>query len=42
MTLADQVNDSKMTIADHVLTAIEKTLLKTTEVYQYTEILPFF
>ena len=30
----------KMTIADHVLTAIEKTLLKTPAVYRYTEVLP--
>ena len=29
-----------MTIADHVLTAIEKTLLKTPAVYRYTEVLP--
>ena len=29
-----------MTIADHVLTAIEKTLLKTPAVYCYTEVLP--
>ena len=29
----------KMTIADHVLTAIEKTLLKTPTVYRYTEVL---
>ena len=30
----------KMTIADHVLTALEKTLLKTPAVYRYTEVLP--
>ena len=30
----------KMTIADHVLMAIEKTLLKTPAVYRYTEVLP--
>ena len=30
----------KMTIADHVLTAIEKTLLMTPAVYRYTEVLP--
>ena len=30
----------KMTVADHVLTAIEKTLLKTPAVYRYTEVLP--
>ena len=30
----------KTTIADHVLTAIEKTLLKTPAVYRYTEVLP--
>ena len=30
----------KMTIADRVLTAIEKTLLKTPAVYRYTEVLP--
>ena len=30
----------KLTLADHVLTAIEKTLLKTPAVYRYTEILP--
>ena len=29
-----------MTIADHVLTAIEKTLLKTTAVHRYTEVFP--
>ena len=29
----------KMKIADHVLTAIEKTLLKTPAVYRYTEVL---
>ena len=29
-----------MTIADHVLSAIEKTLLKTPAVYRYTEVLP--
>ena len=29
-----------MTIADHDLTAIEKTLLKTPAVYRYTEVLP--
>ena len=29
-----------MTVADHVLTAIEKTLLKTLAVYRYTEVLP--
>ena len=29
-----------MTIADHVLTAIEKVLLKTSAVYRYTEVLP--
>ena len=29
-----------MTIADHVLTAIEKRLLKTPAVYRYTEVLP--
>ena len=29
-----------MTIADHVSTAIEKTLLKTPAVYRYTEVLP--
>ena len=29
-----------MTIADLVLTAIEKTLLKTPAVYRYTEVLP--
>ena len=29
-----------MTIADQVLTAIEKTLLKTPAVYRYTEVLP--
>ena len=29
-----------MTIADHILTAIEKTLLKTPAVYRYTEVLP--
>ena len=32
--------DRKMTIADHVLTATEKTLLKTPAVYRYTEVLP--
>ena len=30
----------KMTVADHVLTAIERTLLKTPAVYRYTEVLP--
>ena len=30
----------KMTIADHVLSAIEKTLLKTPAVYRYNEVLP--
>ena len=30
----------KMTVADHVLTAIEKTLLKTPAVYRYTKVLP--
>ena len=30
----------KITIADHVLSAIEKTLLKTPAVYRYTEVLP--
>ena len=30
----------KMTIADHALTAIEKTLLKTPAAYRYTEVLP--
>ena len=30
----------KMTKADHVLTAIEKTLLLTPAVYRYTEVLP--
>ena len=30
----------KITIADHVLTAAEKTLLKTPAVYRYTELLP--
>ena len=30
----------KMTVADHVLSAIEKTLLKTPAVYRYTEVLP--
>ena len=29
-----------MTVADHVLTAIEKTLLKSFAVYLYTEVLP--
>ena len=29
-----------MTVADHVLTAIEKTVLKTPAVYRYTEVLP--
>ena len=29
-----------MTVSDHVLTAIEKTLLKTPAVYRYTEVLP--
>ena len=29
-----------MTVADHGLTAIEKTLLKTHAMYRYTEILP--
>ena len=29
-----------MTLADHVLTAIEKTLLKTPAVYRYREVLP--
>ena len=29
-----------MTIADHVLTAIEKSLLKTPAVYRYAEVLP--
>ena len=29
-----------MTVADHVLTAVEKTLLKTLAVYRYTEVLP--
>ena len=29
-----------MTIAAHVLTAVEKTLLKTPAVYRYTEVLP--
>ena len=29
-----------MTIADHVSTAIEKTLLKTPAVYRCTELLP--
>ena len=29
-----------MTIGDHVLTAIEKTLLKTSAVFRYTEVLP--
>ena len=32
----------KMTVADHVLSAIEKTLLKTPAVYWYTEVLPRF
>ena len=31
---------TKMTLAAHVLTAIEKTLLKTLAVYRYTEVLP--
>ena len=30
----------KMTVTDHVLSAIEKTLLKTPAVYRYTEVLP--
>ena len=30
----------KITVADHVLTAIEKTLIKTPAVYRYTEVLP--
>ena len=30
----------KVTVADHVLTAIEKILLKTPAVYRYTEVLP--
>ena len=30
----------KISIPDHVLTAIEKTLLKTPAVYRYTEVLP--
>ena len=30
----------KMTVADHVLTAVEKTLLKTPSLYRYTEVLP--
>ena len=30
----------KITIADHVLTAIEKTLLKTPAVYRYREVIP--
>ena len=30
----------KMTVSDHVLTAIEKSLLKTPAVYRYTEVLP--
>ena len=29
-----------MTLADHVLKAIEKTLLKSPAVYRYTEVLP--
>ena len=29
-----------MTVADHVLMAIEKTLPKTPAVYRYTEVLP--
>ena len=29
-----------MTVADHVLSAIEKFLLKTPAVYRYTEVLP--
>ena len=29
-----------MTIADHVLTTIEKTLLRTPAVYRYKEVLP--
>ena len=29
-----------MTVADHVLTTIEKTLLKTPAMYCYTEVLP--
>ena len=28
-----------MTVADHVLTAIEKSLLKTPDVYRYAEVL---
>ena len=32
----------KMIIADHVLTAIEKTLLNTPAMYRYTEVLPRF
>ena len=30
----------KMTVADHVLSAIENTLVKTLSVYRYTEVLP--
>ena len=30
----------KMTVADHVLSAVEKTLLKTPAVYRYTEVIP--
>ena len=30
----------KMTVTDHVLTAIEKTLLNTPAMYRYTEVLP--
>ena len=30
----------KMTIADHILAATEKTLLKTPALYRYTEVLP--
>ena len=30
----------KMTVADHVLSAVEKTLFKTPAVYRYTEVIP--
>ena len=37
--IEDNLYVRKITIADHVLTAIEKTLLKTPAVYRYTEVL---
>ena len=33
-------NVRKMTVTDFVLSSIEKTLLKTPAVYNYTEVLP--